>query len=268
MFNIKCWIAPRDVLPGEYFGAAVVDAIVNASIFVFILSRNSNNSPQVVNEIERAVGKNKTIITFRIDNVVLSKVLEYFLSSRHWMDAQTSPLEKHLERLAGTIKLHIDSNKSPDIKCPKCGADLRADAVFCDRCGVRISKTKKPKTTEKTPEVSIVKELKTVTQTPDVSRIEEPETVTGAAHCPKCGNELRPGASFCNQCGAPVTITKEPETITKTSDVSKTKEPETVTGAARCLKCGNELRPGAVFCNKCGTRVSQNKKVKQKFPLI
>src|ERR1043166_2306766 len=101
--KIRCWIAPRDVLPGRTWGSAIVDAIGESAVMVVIFSKHSNGSPQVMREIERAVNKGVSIIPFRVEDVVPSKDLEYFISSCHWLDAMNPPLEDHIGELADAI---------------------------------------------------------------------------------------------------------------------------------------------------------------------
>jgi hypothetical protein len=43
------------------------------------------------------------VIPLRIEDVLPSKTLEYFISTQHWLDALTPPLEDHLAHLAETI---------------------------------------------------------------------------------------------------------------------------------------------------------------------
>jgi ABC-type sugar transport system substrate-binding protein len=105
--HIQCWIAPRDVLPGSEWAEAVVDAIDSSPVFVLVLSSASNKSPQVVREVGRAASKGIPIIPFRIDDVSPSKAIDFFVSSHHWLDAQTPPLEKHLGRLADTVRARL-----------------------------------------------------------------------------------------------------------------------------------------------------------------
>jgi AAA+ ATPase superfamily predicted ATPase len=102
--GLSCWIAPRDITPGVKFAEAILDGINQCRIFLLILSATSNNSPQVEMEVDRAASKNITILSFRIDSVLLSKSMEYYLSSRHWLDASTPPLEGHLLTLVETAK--------------------------------------------------------------------------------------------------------------------------------------------------------------------
>src|SRR6476659_7147571 len=101
--KIRCWIAPRDVGPGRTWSSAIVEAIVESAVMVVIFSKHSNASPQVLREIERAVNKGVAIIPFRVEDVVPSKDLEYFISSCHWLDAMNPPLEKHIGDLANAI---------------------------------------------------------------------------------------------------------------------------------------------------------------------
>jgi hypothetical protein len=103
--GIRCWIAPRDATPGMEWSGEIIRAINEATVLVLIYSRNANSSKQVHREIERAVAKGIAIVPFRIENVPASETLEYFISTPHWLDALTPPLEQHLEYLADTVAL-------------------------------------------------------------------------------------------------------------------------------------------------------------------
>lgn len=103
--GVRCWIAPRDILPGLDWGAAIIDAIGESRVMVLVFSASANKSPQIKREVERAVHKGVTIIPVRIEDVPLGKTLEYFISSSHWLDAFTPSVEAHLGRLAETVRL-------------------------------------------------------------------------------------------------------------------------------------------------------------------
>jgi hypothetical protein len=105
--GVRCWIAPRDVLPGQSWGGAIVGAIEQSTTMVVIFSAKSNDSRQVMREIERAVHRGITIIPFRVENVMPSKDLEYFISSCHWLDAVTPPLDTHIDVLAKALQRYI-----------------------------------------------------------------------------------------------------------------------------------------------------------------
>jgi WD40 repeat protein len=101
--RIPCWIAPRDILAGDEYGKAIVDALTSCQIVLLIFSRDANNSPQVRREIERAVSKGKIIVPFRIEDVLPSDAMEFALSNTHWLDALTPPIERYIVQLCKTI---------------------------------------------------------------------------------------------------------------------------------------------------------------------
>lgn len=128
--GIRCWIAPRDILPGRDWGEAIVDAIEGCRVMVLIFSSHANTSVQIKREVERAVHKEKIIIPFRIEDVIPARSLEYFISTSHWLDAVTAPLEKHIAHLHKTVRsLLIDrdgqasardiTSAGPEIHIPK-----------------------------------------------------------------------------------------------------------------------------------------------------
>ena len=102
--GFSVWIAPRDVSPAAEWAAEIIDAISAARAMVLVFSASSNSSPQVRREVERAVHKDLRILPFRIEDVLPSRSLEYFLSSHHWLDGFPSPREPHYERLCGCLR--------------------------------------------------------------------------------------------------------------------------------------------------------------------
>jgi uncharacterized RDD family membrane protein YckC len=119
--RIRCWIAPRDVLPGIPYAEALIDAINGSRILVLLVSSNSNHSPQVMREVERAVSKGILIVPFRIEDVQLCKEMEYYISTPHWLDALTAPMEEHLVRLAQTASMLLA--REPPTEAPGAGGE-------------------------------------------------------------------------------------------------------------------------------------------------
>jgi hypothetical protein len=111
--GLECWIAPRDIAPSADWAAEIIDAISSARTMILVFSANSNESSQVRREVERAVHKNLCILPFRIENVVPSKSLEYFLSAQHWMDAFPPPREPHYARLCAYLKAQLNAPRAP-----------------------------------------------------------------------------------------------------------------------------------------------------------
>lgn len=102
--GVRCWVAPRDILPGADWSESIVDAIQGARVMVLVFSSHANASNQIKREVERAVNRGIPVIPVRIEDVAPAKALEYFISMPHWLDAFTPPLEQHLEFLAQTVR--------------------------------------------------------------------------------------------------------------------------------------------------------------------
>lgn len=105
--GLRCWIAPRDILPGNEWTMSVMDGIVHAKAVVLIFSHHSDASPQVRREVERAIHHGIPVVPVRIEDVLPSEAMEYLISAPHWLDAMTAPLESHYRRLAASLKLLI-----------------------------------------------------------------------------------------------------------------------------------------------------------------
>jgi len=109
--KIACWIAPRNILPGKDFAAEIIDGIESSRVFVLILSTHSAASPHVLRELNKAASRGIPILSFFIEEVSLSKSMEYYLSTDHWLDATSPPLAKHIHNLAVIAeKLLIELN--------------------------------------------------------------------------------------------------------------------------------------------------------------
>jgi hypothetical protein len=126
--GIRCWIAPRDVPPGSQWAASIVDAIDHCRLLVLIFSSQANISNQIHREVERAVSKGIPIIPLRIEDVLPTSSMEYFLGSIHWLDALTPPLEKHLERLRETVQSCLGVGQSGAGATARSGAAPQAAA--------------------------------------------------------------------------------------------------------------------------------------------
>jgi TIR domain len=108
--GIRCWVAPRDVRPGRSFPGEITRAIQQSKVMVMVFSSHSNNSEQVLREVQLATESRLVIIRFRIEDVALTDDLRYFLSTPHWLDALTPPLSKHIARLQLAIKELLDQS--------------------------------------------------------------------------------------------------------------------------------------------------------------
>lgn len=114
--GIKCWYAPRDIYPGEDWAGAIKNAIGSTKIFVLVFTDESNRSHQVTNEVTLAVNSGKIIIPFRLSGSDMNDTLLYYLSSVHWLDAVSQPLNQNIETLRMQISALLDIDESTDRK--------------------------------------------------------------------------------------------------------------------------------------------------------
>jgi TolB-like protein len=102
--GISCWIAPRNVVPGEFYADAIVHAIDTTKIIVLILSQSAAGSPHVLREVERASSKRHPVVSFRTDLAPLPTSLEYFLNTSHWLDASATGLDRAAPKLVEAVR--------------------------------------------------------------------------------------------------------------------------------------------------------------------
>jgi TolB-like protein/Tfp pilus assembly protein PilF len=125
--GIRCWIAPRDVTPGEFYAGAIVHAIDAAKATVLILSGNAATSPHVVREVERAASKRHPVISLRLDQAPLPADLEYFLNMSQWLDASGGDINRAMPKLVAAVRVAIEKPAIPD------GSAVTTVAGTCSR---------------------------------------------------------------------------------------------------------------------------------------
>jgi TIR domain len=140
--GIECWVAPRDIAPAADWAEEIINAITAARVMVLVFSASANASPQVRREVERAVYKGVTVLPVRIEDVLPSKSLEYFLSTQHWLDAFPAPRAPHYARLCTHLGSILVADTAPAPAAPvraseTGGAEHVRDAVQFDAAELR-----------------------------------------------------------------------------------------------------------------------------------
>lgn len=106
--KIKCWIAPRDIKPGDEYADTIEEAITSCKVFLIVFSETSQISRWVRSELNIGFSSNKPIIPFRIDPTDLRGSMRLMLNDKHWLDAYPNPEEKFSElvTVVGDILQH------------------------------------------------------------------------------------------------------------------------------------------------------------------
>ena len=109
--GIRCWYAPRDILPGQEWVTAIQEGIRSAKVFILLFTDESNASRQVMNEVALAFNAEKTIVPFKLTKQEMSDELGYYLTRVHWLDAVSQPLSDHIEELRRYVEIILSGTK-------------------------------------------------------------------------------------------------------------------------------------------------------------
>ncbi len=84
--GFACWMAARDVRPGDNYQEAIVAAIRAAGALVLVFSESANRSDEIKKELSLASRFRVPVIAVRIADVDPSDAFAYELSTRQWID--------------------------------------------------------------------------------------------------------------------------------------------------------------------------------------
>lgn len=128
--NLTCFIAPRDIRSGFEYAEEIANGIDNSEFVLLLLSKASNESPHVLREIERAVTKSIPVVVYQLENVELTKSMEYFLMTRQWMVAGRESYGDVIKCISGMKEKNVNVNKKPETKEKKGGNRILAIAAL------------------------------------------------------------------------------------------------------------------------------------------
>lgn len=104
----SCFIATRDLVPGQEYAEQLIRNIDNVSVVVLLLSKASNESPHVLREVEYAVSHKVPILVYAMEEVKLSKSMEYFLMTHQWITLN----DDHEQKLLAGVQHIIDTSSN------------------------------------------------------------------------------------------------------------------------------------------------------------
>ncbi|BCW89709.1 hypothetical protein sos41_28750 [Alphaproteobacteria bacterium SO-S41] len=105
--GIACWIATRDVAPGENYQEAIVQSLRAARAMVLVFSAAANDSDEIKKELSLASRFRVPVMALRIEDVEPSDAFAYELSTRQWINAfegwdrAIDALAARIEQIAG-----------------------------------------------------------------------------------------------------------------------------------------------------------------------
>src|SRR5580698_8932391 len=115
--GFNCWIASRNIAPGENFQIAIVRAIRSAKIMLLVFTGNSNNSDEMAKELALASQSKLIVVPLLIDDVRPNNAFSYEFATRQWIDF-FSDWETAIEQLAQRIAVALGPETAAAIAPP------------------------------------------------------------------------------------------------------------------------------------------------------
>jgi hypothetical protein len=127
--GLRCWIAPRDIGPGEDWPTAITKGIAASRVMVLVFSHNANMSDEVGRELYLAANSKLIIIPFMIENVKPEAGKAYYMGRTHWLDAMNPPTQEQIgqliERVTSLLKPISGGNKAEPVLSQERTNDFR-----------------------------------------------------------------------------------------------------------------------------------------------
>ena len=111
--GVDCFIAPRDVDPGQAYAANLMQAINNCRVIILVASDAMNHSSHVLNEIEAIVNKQKTLIPFFIEDFQMNDEFCYYLSRTQRIVAYPDAVSSYYNKLLSAIMPMLPQKQAP-----------------------------------------------------------------------------------------------------------------------------------------------------------
>ncbi len=115
--GVPCWIAPRNVEPGQPFDDEIVSALDSCRAMLLIFSEQCNESEYIRREVTVAGENHKIIIPFRIEDAQPRRGLRVRLSDLHWIDGFAAH-ERAIDELAKRFAPSAAAKAEKDVAGP------------------------------------------------------------------------------------------------------------------------------------------------------
>lgn len=111
--GFHCFMASRDIEPGKEYAEQLINKLDESKVLVLILTKEANDSPHVLREIEYAVSHKTPIVVYPLEEVALSKSMEYFLMTHQWLSLDENRDVRLVESLNSLLS-ESDEERVPE----------------------------------------------------------------------------------------------------------------------------------------------------------
>ncbi|MBV9298162.1 MAG: toll/interleukin-1 receptor domain-containing protein [Verrucomicrobia bacterium] len=130
--RLKCWIAERDISPGEDWTDATRNAIGSSRVMVLVLSENANAASHIEREIAHAFYTKRDIVPVRFTQALPRRDFLFYLGNVRCLDAFSAPAEQHLDALTTSITDLVSARSVTDKVIPRPNARITKAPGFSD----------------------------------------------------------------------------------------------------------------------------------------
>lgn len=123
-----CFIAPRDIRSGYEYAEEITNGIDRSDAILLILSKAANQSPHVLREVERAVTKKIPILVYQVEEVELTKSMEYFLMTHQWLEKKMNNYNDIIKAV-NNLRRATPKAEEPPVQAPQSRKNGRITAL-------------------------------------------------------------------------------------------------------------------------------------------
>lgn len=116
--GIACWMAPRNVRPGENWPKAVLQGLASSEVLLLVHSRQANESVHVINEVNEALARRKQVIPVKLDDEPPTDELQFLTGVRQWSGVGDPPAPEQLEALVASLRTVLPRPNDPTALAP------------------------------------------------------------------------------------------------------------------------------------------------------
>ena len=105
--GVSCFIAPRDINPGERIAKQIVEAVRDSSVAIVICSPSTVGSESLLNEVDVIVEAKKPVIPIFLKSFELSPDLKYYLGRKQRIIAPDGDISGVLDKIGIALSEYV-----------------------------------------------------------------------------------------------------------------------------------------------------------------
>ncbi len=112
----RCFIAPRDIRSGREYAEELILGIERSDVIVLLMTNAANRSPHVLREVEHAASSGIPIMVYQLEDVELTKSMEYFLMTNQWVNRNPEEGIRKILKCVNDMQTESHKNITQELK--------------------------------------------------------------------------------------------------------------------------------------------------------